>query len=98
MSRPKVCRAVKTSGEAGFFDLSRRASYSNTRSGGNRRIGCMERYEAAAKASTQVTLAPWQALAMAVRMHRLVSVEVERAIHEARAKGLNRKLHMVSRD
>ena len=94
--RPKVCRAVKAKGDGGCFDLSRRASYSKSRSGGNRRIGCMERYEAADRASTQVTLAPWQALAMAVRMHRLVKVEVERAMHETSAKGLNRKLRRVS--
>ena len=41
-------------------------------------------------------LAPWQALAMAVRMKRLVRLEVERDRHVARVKGLKRKLWMVS--
>jgi hypothetical protein len=44
----------------------------------------------------QVMLAPWEALAMAVRMKRLVKAEVERAMHVAIVKGLKRKLFGVS--
>jgi hypothetical protein len=44
----------------------------------------------------KVKLAPWEALAMAVRMNRLVRAEVERAMHVATVKGLNRKLQDIS--
>lgn len=47
-------------------------------------------------ASRNVAPAPWQALAMAVRMKRLVKVVVERAMQVARVKGLNKKLSTVS--
>ena len=45
-----------------------------------------------AAAKTKVKLAPWEALAMAVRTKRFVRAEVERAMHVATVKGLNRKL------
>lgn len=44
----------------------------------------------------KVTLVPWDALAIAVRMKRLVKAEVERARHVATVNGLNRKLQRVS--
>jgi hypothetical protein len=56
----------------------------------------MERYAARARASTQVMLAPWEALAIAVRINRLVKAEVDRAMHVAIVKGLKRKLFVVS--
>lgn len=57
----------------------------------------MAKYEAKAVARMNVKLAPCEALAMAVRMKRLVSAEVERAMHVATVKGLNRKLVMCQR-
>jgi hypothetical protein len=74
------------------FVLSARASYRSTINGGNRSMGCMAKYEARAVARTKVMLAPWEALAMAVRMKRLVRADVERAMHVATVKGLKRKL------
>jgi len=65
-------------------------------SGGKRRIGCMAKYDAKAVASMKVKLAPWDALAMAVRMKRLVRAEVERATQVRTVKGLKRKLEDVS--
>jgi len=65
-------------------------------SGGKRRIGCMAKYDAKAVASMKVKLAPWDALAMAVRMKRFVRAEVERATQVRTVKGLNRKLYYVS--
>ena len=44
----------------------------------------------------KVKLAPWEALAMAVRMKRFVRAEVERAMHVRTVKGLKRKLRDVS--
>lgn len=95
-SKPTVCTAVKTMGLGAVLALSVRASYNNTSSGGNRRIGCIARYDAADIASRKVVLAPWQALAMAVRMKRLVKVEVERAMQVASVNGLNKKLSTIS--
>ena len=59
-------------------------------------MGCMERYAAKDRARMKVMLAPWEALAMAVRMKRLLKAEVDRAIHVAIVKGLRRKLYMIS--
>jgi hypothetical protein len=44
----------------------------------------------------QVMLAPWEALAMAVKMNRFVKAEVERAMHVATVNGLKRTLFAVS--
>lgn len=44
----------------------------------------------------KVLLAPWEALAMAVKMNRFEKAEVERARHVAMVKGLKRKLVRVS--
>jgi hypothetical protein len=95
-AKPKVWAAVndQTMGLALVFAV--RVSYRRTSRGGKRRIGCMERYAARARASTQVMLAPWEALAMAVRMNRLVKAEVDRAMQVAIVKGLKRKLFVVS--
>lgn len=59
-------------------------------------MGCMARYEAKDRARMKVMLAPWDALAMAVKMKRLVRADVERAMHVATVKGLKRKLSRVS--
>lgn len=56
----------------------------------------MEKYEAKAVDRMKVKLAPWEALAMAVRMKRFVRAEVERAMHVRTVKGLKRKLRGVS--
>jgi hypothetical protein len=56
----------------------------------------MARYDAKARESRNVKLAPWHALAMAASMKRFVKAEVERAMHVAIVKGLNRKLHSFS--
>jgi hypothetical protein len=74
-----------------------RVSYSKTSRGGNSSIGCIDRYAAKERASMKVMLAPWEALAMAVRTKRLVKDDVERAIHVATVKGLNRKLCGISK-
>lgn len=55
-------------------------------------MGCMERYAAKDMESRKVMLAPWLALAIAVRMNRLLRADVERAIHVTNVNGLNRKL------
>lgn len=47
-------------------------------------------------ASMKVLLAPWEALAIAVKMNRFEKAEVERARHVAMVKGLKRKLFRVS--
>jgi hypothetical protein len=56
----------------------------------------MDRYAAKDRASIDVMLAPWDALAMAVRMKRLEKAEVDLAMHVAMVNGLKRKLFMVS--
>jgi hypothetical protein len=96
-TKVRVCVMMKghTLGLEPVFAV--RVSYNKTKSGGKRSIGCIDRYAAKARASMKVTLAPWDALAMAVRMKRLVKAEVERARHVATVKGLNRKLRRVSR-
>ena len=52
----------------------------------------MPRYAAKERASVKVMLAPWEALAMAVKMNMFVRAEVERARHVRTVKGLKRKL------
>jgi hypothetical protein len=52
----------------------------------------MARYEAKERARMKVTLAPWDAFAMAVRMKRLDRAAVERETHVAMVKGLSKKL------
>jgi hypothetical protein len=52
----------------------------------------MPRYAANERASVKVMLAPWEALAMAVKMNRFVGAEVERARQVRTVKGLKRKL------
>ena len=56
----------------------------------------MAKYDAKAVASIKVKLAPWDALAMAVIMKRLVRAEVERATQVRTVNGLKRKLEDVS--
>ena len=43
-----------------------------------------------AMAKTKVTLAPWEAFAIAVSIVTLVMADVDRAMHVATVKGLNR--------
>jgi hypothetical protein len=95
-ARPKVWAAVKDQTSGLVFVFVARVSYRRTIRGGKRSIGCMERYAAKARAKVQVMLAPWEALAMAVRTNRLVKAEVDRAMHVAIVKGLKRKLSVVS--
>lgn len=52
----------------------------------------MPRYAATERASVKVMLAPWEALAMAVKMNMFVRAEVERARQVRTVKGLKRKL------
>ena len=61
-------------------------------------MGCIPRYAAKEIANMNVMLAPWEALAMAVRMNMLVMAEVERARHVRTVKGLKRKLWRWSAD
>lgn len=44
----------------------------------------------------KVMLAPWEALAMAVKMKRFVKADVDLAMHVVMVNGLNRKLFSVS--
>jgi len=83
-----VCVMVNAQALGVAFVFAARASYRRTSSGGKRRAGCMPRYAANDRASTKVLLAPWDALAMAVRMKRFVRAEVERARHVRMVKGL----------
>lgn len=94
-ANPSVC-AIMNGQTAGFDCLfAARVLYRRTSSGGKRSIGCMERYAAKAAARMKVVLAPWEALAMAVRINRFVSAEVDRARHVAIVKGFKRKLYVV---
>lgn len=96
VANPSACAIVKDQALGVVFVFAARASYSRTSSGGKRRIGCMPRYAAKDRARMKVLLAPWDALAMAVRMNRFVRAEVERARHVRTVKGLNKKLPCVS--
>jgi hypothetical protein len=94
--KPKVCMAVKDKTSGLEPVLVVRVSYRRTSRGGRRSIGCMDRYAAKDRASMKVMLAPWDALAMAVKMKRFVKAEVDRAMHVAMVNGLRRKLFVVS--
>jgi hypothetical protein len=87
-AKPNVCVMVNDQALGAVFVFAARASYRRTSSGGKRRIGCMPRYAANERASMKVLLAPWEALAMAVRMKRFVRAEVERARQVRTVKGL----------
>ena len=87
-AKPSVCMMVNDQAFGVVFVFVARASYRRTSRGGKRRIGCMPRYAANESASMKVLLAPWDALAMAVRMKRFVMAEVERARHVRTVKGL----------
>lgn len=97
-ARPRVCATMKdhTLGLVCVFIV--RVSYSRTSRGGNSSIGCIDRYAAKERASMKVMLAPWEAFAMAVKMKRVVKDDVDRAMHVATVKGLNRKLCVVNND
>ena len=95
-ARPRAWAAMKNGTCGVVLVLVALASYSRTMRGGNNRMGCMDRYEAKAVARIKVKLAPWAALAMAVRTKRLVRAEGERARQVARVKGLKRKAAAVA--
>ena len=94
--KPSVCMIVNDQALGVVFVFAARASYKRTRSGGKRSSGCMPRYAANDRASVKVMLAPWEALAMAVRMNMFVRAEVERARHVKTVNGLKRNLQRIS--
>lgn len=94
--KPNVWIAVNDHGSGFVLVFKDRVSYRRIKSGGKRSIGCMDRYAAKDKARMKVMLAPWEALAMAVRMKRLLKADVDRAMQVAIVKGLRRKLGKVN--